>query len=95
MKYITSSLYNSLSDMDCTRSQLHIYAVENEEEYNRLDDMLTCGDIGEAEKELLAELGYHSDTIPIEAIAGREYTTYHARLFADFLVIEEIVVFDC
>lgn len=94
MKYITSSLYNSLSDESCTKSQLHIYAIENEEEYNCLDGMLTCGDIGEAEEKLLAELGYHSDILPIETIAGRQYTIYHARLFADFLIVEEVCLID-
>lgn len=33
MKYNSSTLYNWLSDDSCSKTQLHIYAVESEEEY--------------------------------------------------------------
>lgn len=40
MKYITSTLYNWLSDDSCIKSQLHIYAIESEEEHLELSAML-------------------------------------------------------
>lgn len=91
MKYNSSTLYNWLSDDSCSKTQLHIYAVESEEEYLELSAML---DEGKGD-EILERLGYYSDKIPIECVAGRELTFYACKLIGDFLVVEETVVVDC
>lgn len=90
MKHITSTLYNWLSDVADSKTQLHIYAIQSEEEYLNLDAMIENGE----EQEILEYLHYESDVIPIEAIQGKEYTTYHCKLIGDFLVVEETVVID-
>lgn len=90
MKYISSTLYSWLSDTADSKSQLHIYAIQSEEEYLNLDAMIENGE----EQEILEYLHYESDVIPAEAIAGKEYTTYHCKLVGDFLVVEETVVID-
>lgn len=91
MKYNSSTLYSWLSDDSCSKTQLHIYAVESEEEYLNLSAMIENGE----EQEILEYLHYESDVIPAEAIQGKEYTTYHCKLIGDFLVVEENVVLDC
>lgn len=91
MKYNSSTLYNWLSDDSGSRTQLHIYAVESEEEYLELSAML---DEGKGD-EILESLGYHSDKVPIECVAGRELTFYACKLIGDFLVVEETIVVDC
>ncbi len=91
MKYNSSTLYNWLSDDSCSKTQLHIYAVENEEEYLELSAILDEG----KGNEILESLGYHSDKVPIECIAGRELTFYACKLIGDFLVVEETVIVDC
>lgn len=90
MKYISSTLYSWLSDTADSKSQLHIYAIQSEEEYLNLDAMIENGE----EQEILEYLHYERDVIPAEAIAGKEYTTYHCKLVGDFLVVEETVVID-
>ena len=90
MKYNSSTLYNWLSDTADSKSQLHIYAIQSEEEYLNLDAMIENGE----EQEILEYLHYENDIIPVEAIAGKEYTTYHCKLVGDFLVVEETVVID-
>lgn len=90
MKYITSTLYNWLSDDSCTKSQLHIYAIESEEEYLELSAMLDACE----EDEILERLNYHSDPIPVESIAGATYTHYDMHLAGDFLIVEESVIID-
>lgn len=90
MKYNSSTLYNWLSDTADSKSQLHIYAIQSEEEYLNLDAMIENGE----EQEILEYLHYESDVIPAEAIAGKEYTTYHCKLVGDFLVVEETIVID-
>lgn len=90
MKYISSTLYSWLSDTADSKSQLHIYAIQSEEEYLNLDAMIENGE----EQEILEYLHYESDVIPAEAIQGKEYTTYHCKLIGDFLVVEEIVTVD-
>lgn len=45
--------------------------------------------------EILESLGYHSDKVPIECVAGRELTFYACKLIGDFLVVEETVIVDC
>lgn len=91
MKHITSTLYNWLSDVADSKTQLHIYAIQSEEEYLNLSAMIENGE----EQEILEYLHYESDVIPIEAIHGKEYTTYHCKLIGDFLVVEETVTLDC
>lgn len=91
MKYNSSTLYNWLSDDSCSKTQLHIYAVESEEEYLELSAMLDEG----KEDEVLERLGYYSDKIPIECVAGSEFTSYACNLMGDFLVVEETVTVDC
>lgn len=91
MKYNSSTLYNWLSDDSCSKTQLHIYAVESEEEYLELSAMI---DEGKGD-EILERLGYHSDKIPVECVAGSEFTSYACKLIGDFLVVEETVIVDC
>lgn len=90
MKYNSSTLYNWLSDDSCSKSQLHIYAIQSEEEYLNLSAMIENGE----EQEILEYLHYESDVILAEAIQGKEYTTYHCKLMGDFLVVEESVIID-
>lgn len=90
MKYISSTLYNWLPDTADSKSQLHIYAIQSEEEYLNLSAMLDNNE----EQEILEYLHYESDVIPAEAIQGKEYTTYHCKLMEDFLVVEESVIID-
>lgn len=90
MKYNSSTLYNWLSDDSCSKTQLHIYAIQSEEEYLNLSAMLDNNE----EQEILEYLHYESDVIPVEAIQGKEYTTYHCKLMGDFLVVEESVIID-
>ena len=91
MKYNSSTLYNWLSDDSCSKTQLHIYAVESEEEYLELSAMIDK----RKGNEILESLGYHSDKVPIECVAGRELTFYACKLIGDFLVVEETVIIDC
>lgn len=91
MKYNSSTLYNWLSDDSCSKTQLHIYAVESEEEYLELSVII---DEGKGD-EILERLGYYSDKIPIECVAGSEFTSYACKLMGDFLVVEETVTVDC
>ena len=90
MKYNSSTLYNWLSDDSCTKTQLHIYAVESVKEYLELVAMI---DEGKGD-EILESLGYHSDKVPIECVAGSEFTSYTCKLMGDFLVVEETITVD-
>lgn len=91
MKYNSSTLYNWLSDDSCSKTQLHIYAVESEEEYLELSAMLDEGKGNES----LERLGYYNHKIPVECVAGSEFTVYACQLVGDFLVVEETVIIDC
>ena len=91
MKYNSSTLYNWLSGDSGSKTQLHIYAVESEEEYLELSAMID----ERKGNEILENLGYHSDKVPIECVAGSEFTSYACKLMGDFLVIEETVTVDC
>lgn len=91
MKYNSSTLYNWLSGDSGSKTQLHIYAVESEEEYLELSAMI---DDGKGD-EILERLGYYSDKIPIECVAGSEFSAYACELIGDFLVVEETVTIDC
>lgn len=90
MKYITSTLYNWLDNDSGIRSQLHIYAVESEEEYLELSAMIDESRGGE----ILEYLGYYSDKIPAECVAGSEFTVYSCVLCGNFLVVEESAIID-
>ena len=91
MKYNSSTLYNWLSDDSCSKTQLHIYAVESVKEYLELIAMI---DEGKGD-EILESLGYHSDKVPIECVAGSKFTSYACKLIGDFLVVKETVTVDC
>ena len=91
MKYNSSTLYNWLSGDSGSKTQLHIYAVESEEEYLELSAMLD----ERKGNEILENLDYHSDKVPIECVAGSEFTSYACKLIGDFLVVEETVTVDC
>ena len=90
MKYITSTLYNWLDNDSGIRSQLHIYAVESEEEYLELSAMIDESRGGE----ILEYLGYYSDKIPAKCIAGSEFAVYSCVLCGNFLVVEESAIID-
>ena len=91
MKYNSSTLYNWLSGDSGSKTQLHIYAVESEKEYLELSAMID----ERKGNEILENLGYHSDKIPVECVAGSEFTVYACQLVGDFLVVEETVIVDC
>ena len=91
MKYNSSTLYNWLSGDSGSKTQLHIYAVESEEEYLELSTMID----ERKGNEILESLGYHSDKVPIECVAGSEFTFYDCKLIGDFFVVEETVIVDC
>lgn len=86
MKYNSSTLYNWLSDDSCSKTQLHIYAVESEEEYLELSAMID----ERKGNEILESLGYHSDKVPIECVAGRELTFYGYKLIVIFLSLKKL-----
>ena len=91
MKYNSSTLYNWLSGDSGSKTQLHIYSVESEEEYLELSAMID----ERKGNEILESLGYHSDKVPVECVAGSEFTSYACKLIGDFLVVEETVTVDC
>ena len=91
MKYISSTLYNWLDNDSGIRSQLHIYAIESEEEYLELSAMIDESRGGE----ILENLGYYSNKISAECVTGSEFTVYSCVLCGNFLVIEETVTVDC
>ena len=88
MKKITETLYQSLTPENA--NQLHIYAIESEEEWLDLDALLEEG----KHEEILESLGYENDPVPCEAIPGREYTSYEVYLVGNFLVVSEDVILD-
>ena len=68
------------------KTQLHIYTFDNEDEWFEADAVLV--DFA-AKQEYLSNLGYVSDPIPVESIAGATYTHYDMHLAGDFLISEE------
>ena len=90
MKYNSSTLYNWLSGDSGSKTQLHIYAVESEEEYLELSAMID----ERKGNEILENLGYHSDKAPIDCVVGSEFTSYDCKLIGDFLVVEETVIIE-
>lgn len=92
MKEYMSTGYAWIPDNDNTaKTQLHIYTFDNEDEWFEanvaLEDYKT-------KQEYLSDLGYVSDPIPVESIAGATYTHYDMHLAGDFLIIEESVIID-
>lgn len=90
-KYI-STCYAWIPDTEATaKTQLHIYTFDNEDEWFEADAAL---EDYKSKQEYLSNLGYVSDPIPVESIAGATYTHYDMHLAGDFLVIEESVIID-
>lgn len=92
MRKHMSTGYAWIPDNDNTaKTQLHIYTFDNEDEWFEADAVL---EDFKAKQEYLSNLGYISDPIPIESIAGKTYTLYDMRLAGDFLIVEESVILD-
>lgn len=90
MKKYISTGYAWLDNSE-VKTQLHIYTLDNIEEWYDITDVMTTQ---QAAQEFLSELGYVSDTIPVELLAGKTYTTYDIHLAGDFLIVEETVTID-
>ena len=92
MKKYMSTGYAMIPDNDNTeKAQLHIYTFDNEDEWCEADAALVDFT---AKQEYLSNMGYVSDPIPVESIAGSTYTHYNMHLAGDFLIIEESVILD-
>lgn len=92
MKNYMSTGYTWIPDNENTaKTQLHVYTFDNEDEWFEADAVL---EDFKAKQEYLSNLGYVSDPIPVESIAGATYTLYDMHLAGDFLVIEESVILD-
>ena len=90
MKKYMSTGYAWIPDNENTaKTQLHIYTFDNEDEWFEADAALV--DFA-AKQEYLSNLGYVSDPIPVESIAGAIYTHYNMHLAGNFLIIEESVI---
>ena len=93
MRKYMSTAYAWIPDTEATaKTQLHIYTFDNEDEWFEAEAVL--GKDFKAKQEYLSNLGYVSDPIPVESIAGATYTHYDMHLAGDFLVIEESVIMD-
>ena len=93
MKKYMSTGYAWIPDTEATaKTQLHIYTFDNEDEWLEADAVLA--EDFKAKQEYLSNLGYVSNPIPVESIAGATYTHYDMHLAGDFLVIEESVIID-
>ena len=88
-KYLSTG-YAWIPDTE-SKTQLHIYTFDNEDEWFEADTAL---EDFKAKQEYLSNLGYVSNIIPVESIAGATYTLYDMHLAGDFLVIEESVIID-
>ena len=92
MKKYMSTGYAWIPDNEnIAKTQLHIYTFDNEDEWFEADAALENFN---AKQEYLSNLGYVSDPIPVESIAGATYTHYNMHLAGDFLIIEESVILD-
>lgn len=92
MRKYMSTCYAWIPDIEATaKTQLHIYTFDNEDEWFEADAAL---EDYKSKQEYLSDLGYVSDPIPVESIAGTTYTHYDMHLAGDFLVIEESVIID-
>ena len=93
MKKYMSTGYAWIPDIEATaKTQLHIYTFDNEDEWFEADAVLE--EDFKTKQEYLSNLGYVSDPIPVESIAGATYTHYDMHLAGDFLVVEESVIID-
>lgn len=91
MRKYMSTCYAWISNDSTAKTQLHIYTFNNEDEWFEADTAL---ENYKTKQEYLSNLGYVSDPIPVESIAGATYTLYDMHLAGDFLVIEESVIID-
>lgn len=92
MKKYMSTCYAWIPDIEATaKTQLHIYTFDNEDEWFEADAAL---EDYKSKQEYLSNLGYVSDPIPVESIAGATYTHYDMHLAGDFLIVEESVILD-
>lgn len=92
MRKYMSTCYAWISDTEATaKTQLHIYTFDNEDEWFEADAAL---EDYKSKQEYLSNLGYVSDPIPVESIAGATYTHYDMHLAGDFLIVEESVIID-
>lgn len=92
MKKYMSTCYAWIPDIEATaKTQLHIYTFDNEDEWFEADAAL---EDYKSKQEYLSNLGYISDPIPVESIAGATYTHYNMHLAGDFLIVEESVIID-
>lgn len=92
MKKYMSTGYAWIPDIEATaKTQLHIYTFENEDEWFEANAAL---EDYKGKQEYLSNLGYVSDPIPVESIAGATYTLYDMHLAGDFLIVEESVIID-
>ena len=90
MKKYMSTGYAWIPNNDNTeKAQLPIYTFDNEDEWFEADAAL---DDFTAKQEYLSNLGYVSDPIPVESIAGATYIHYNMHLAGNFLIIEESVI---
>ena len=90
MKKYISTGYAWLDNSE-VKTQLHIYTLDNIDEWYDITEAMTTH---QATQEYLSELGYDSDVIPVEPIAGKSYTTYDMHLINSFLIVEESVTID-
>lgn len=92
MRKYMSTGYAWIPDTEATaKTQLHIYTFDNEDEWFEADAAL---EDYKSKQEYLSNLGYVSDPIPVESVAGATYTHHDMHLAGDFLVIEESVIMD-
>ncbi len=92
MRKYMSTGYAWIPDKEVTtKTQLHIYTFDNNEEWSEADAVL---EDFKAKQEYLNDLGYISDPISVESIQGKTYTLYDMYLTGDFLIIEETVMLD-
>lgn len=90
MRKYMSTGYAWIPDNDnIEKAQLHIYTFDNKDERFEADAAL---ENFAAKQEYLSNLGYVSDPIPVESIAGATYTHYNMHLAGNFLIIEESVI---
>ena len=90
MRKYMSTGYAWIPDTE-SKTQLHIYTFDNENEWFEADAAL---EDFKAKQEYLSNLGYVRDSIPVEPIAGATYTDYDMHLAGDFLIVEETVSID-
>ena len=92
MRKYMSTGYAWIPDNENTaKTQLHVSTFDNEDEWFEANAAL---EDFKSKQEYLNNLGYVSDPIPVESIAGATYTFYDMHLAGYFLVIEESVIID-